>query len=215
MNDTNQVRRYFNRIAAAYDSIHSGERRLSGKIVDGLFRKSMRERFKLTLEECKDIRGRKILDVGCGSGRYSIELAKAGALEVVGIDFSEKMLGVAETIAEKSRVNDVCHFVLGDFLDYHFKVRFDILLAIGMFDYVEEPGEVLKKMQKLTIEKVIASFPAKWTVMTLSRKLRLKMGDCPVYFYTRKQIEGLLLAAHFREQKVIKIGRDYFVVARP
>ena len=54
--------------------------------------------------------GKKILDMGCGSGRYSIALARAGAKHVVGIDFQSKSFsagrewcrqhGVAVTFSE-------------------------------------------------------------------------------------------------------------------
>ncbi len=38
-----------------------------------------------------DVRGLSVLDVGCGTGRHAVELAKAGA-QVTGVDFSNGML---------------------------------------------------------------------------------------------------------------------------
>ena len=38
-----------------------------------------------------DVRGLSVLDVGCGTGRHAVELAKAGA-HVTGVDFSNGML---------------------------------------------------------------------------------------------------------------------------
>ncbi len=43
-----------------------------------------------------DIRGKKILDVGCGGGIYTKELAKVGAYEITAYDFSEQMLEAAK-----------------------------------------------------------------------------------------------------------------------
>jgi len=45
-----------------------------------------------------DFKGKKILDVGCAYGSFSIELAKLGA-EVVGIDISDKWLKLADVNA--------------------------------------------------------------------------------------------------------------------
>lgn len=42
-----------------------------------------------------EVRGLRIADVGCGTGRHSIRLAQRGAC-VVGLDFSEQMLGEAK-----------------------------------------------------------------------------------------------------------------------
>lgn len=46
------------------------------------------------LEACGNVAGLSILDVGCGTGRHSLPLIKAGA-NVVGVDFSAEMLAVA------------------------------------------------------------------------------------------------------------------------
>ena len=41
-----------------------------------------------------DVRGRRVLDLGCGTGRHAIPLAAAGAV-VTAVDFSEQMLAAA------------------------------------------------------------------------------------------------------------------------
>ena len=43
-----------------------------------------------------DLKGKKILDLGCGYGDHCAEFVKMGAKQVVGIDISRKMLEVAE-----------------------------------------------------------------------------------------------------------------------
>jgi ubiquinone/menaquinone biosynthesis C-methylase UbiE len=40
-------------------------------------------------------RGQALLDIGCGTGRYSIQLAETYGLQVTGVDVSEKMLNQA------------------------------------------------------------------------------------------------------------------------
>ena len=42
-----------------------------------------------------DLNGKRVLDIGCGTGLLSVKLAKMGA-EVTGIDISTDMLTVAE-----------------------------------------------------------------------------------------------------------------------
>ena len=46
----------------------------------------------------------KILDVGCGTGRHSIELSKRG-YKVTGIDLSEKQIAKAIEKAQKLNLN--------------------------------------------------------------------------------------------------------------
>lgn len=42
-----------------------------------------------------EIRGRRVLDVGCGAGQLAHHLAEQGAAEVIGVDISARMLGLA------------------------------------------------------------------------------------------------------------------------
>src|SRR4051794_38434863 len=67
-------------------------------------------------------RGAAILDVGCGTGRHSVELAKRG-FKVTGLDLSEGMLKVARRRAEEAGVE--VEFVQRDATDFSFDRSFD------------------------------------------------------------------------------------------
>ncbi|GAA0329722.1 class I SAM-dependent methyltransferase [Bacillus carboniphilus] len=58
--------------------------------------RSADSQWKRQLESILDVKGKKILDIGCGGGIYSKALAELGAVSVTGIDFSQKMLSVAK-----------------------------------------------------------------------------------------------------------------------
>jgi ubiquinone/menaquinone biosynthesis C-methylase UbiE len=55
------------------------------------------------------IRGKKVLDMGCGSGRYSIALAKVGAAEVHGVDFQGKAYAAAAAFCRENAVPVTFH----------------------------------------------------------------------------------------------------------
>lgn len=55
-----------------------------------------------------DVAGRRIADVGCGTGRHAVWLAQAGA-EVVALDFSEGMLSRATAKVRSGRVRFCQH----------------------------------------------------------------------------------------------------------
>ncbi|MGD9731963.1 MAG: class I SAM-dependent methyltransferase [Desulfamplus sp.] len=79
----------------------------------------------------------KILDIGCGTGRHSIELAKRG-YEVVGIDLSESQLAKAKEKAS-SFSNLKVLFEQKDAREPHFANEFDlaIMLCEGGFSLME------------------------------------------------------------------------------
>lgn len=57
--------------------------------------------------------GARVLDITCGPGLYSVELARRG-LHVTGIDFSPASIAYARDLAAQQRVADRCTFVQAD-----------------------------------------------------------------------------------------------------
>jgi len=211
-----KVKNYFYRTAGTFDAIYSGRKAFWMRLLDQYFRPDMYERFRLTLKHIGDVQGKSVLDLGCGSGRYSVEFAKRGAKRVVGIDLAESMIRLAEAIAGEQKVNDVCEFHAGDFFAYPLEKEFDSCIALGVFDYMEEPMQLLEKMRSVCRDNLIASFPSYSVIRTPIRKLRYKFKKCPVYFYTRERIEQLLKQAGLKRYEIIKIkgaGMDFFVHA--
>jgi 2-polyprenyl-3-methyl-5-hydroxy-6-metoxy-1,4-benzoquinol methylase len=205
------VREYFDRVADDFDAIYGGKGPL-GRWIDRRFRPDMYGRYRLTFETCGDVGGKTVLDIGCGGGRYSIEFAKRGAAQVVGLDFAPNMVTLAQKYAAEHGVLNRCHFIIGDFMQVDFDQRFDICIAIGVFDYVAQPRLFLEKMRSLANELLVMSFPSKSPIRTPVRKVRYWFKRCPVYFYDLMTIRTLVNG--LGQYRIIKIpgqGMDYFV----
>lgn len=89
-------------------------------------------------------RGARILDVACGAGRHSIELAKRG-YAVTGYDLSPDLLKAARSAASKAR--QVVHFVQGDMRELPYRAEFDAAVnmfsSFGYFESGEDDRKVL------------------------------------------------------------------------
>jgi len=81
-------------------------------------------------------RSRRILDVGCGTGRRAIELARRG-YRVTGIDLSESQLARAGQKAREAGVEVT--FLRRDASDFRFEEPFDLVIMIceGVFSLME------------------------------------------------------------------------------
>lgn len=80
--------------------------------------------------------GSTVLDAGCGTGRYAIELAKRGYL-VFAVDRSPELLAVAQTRDRDAA--DRVEFMTADLLDATFPRRFGVVLCRGVLnDFVED-----------------------------------------------------------------------------
>ena len=202
---------YWNKAAHEFDTYYKEEKDALRRAIDKIFRKGMKERFDLTLQECRNIEGKRILDIGCGTGRMSLELAQRGA-RVTGIDFSQTMLDMAKAVARQSGLEDKCTFVLDDFTKHIFKEKFDISLALGLFDYTKEPEIFLRKIRELTKERFLASYPSKYAFQVPLRMIWLRSRNLPVYFYTKGQLKRLY-APLFPRYKIKNISALYYCVA--
>ncbi|HEY8227121.1 MAG TPA: methyltransferase domain-containing protein [Pyrinomonadaceae bacterium] len=208
-------RKYWNNEADTFQRIYSHRKSKTANMLDRIFRKDMYERFQFTIANCEPIRDRTFLDVGCGNGLYSLELARKGAHRVVGIDISEVMIGLCKDASEAENFSDRCVFEQTDLLEFDVNTKFDVSFGIGLFDYIKNPLPVLTKMRELTTDKSILAFPRFWTWRAPIRKVRLTARGCDVFFYRKSNLAKLLRDAGFRRHEFHKVGKLHCVVAYP
>jgi len=211
---SDEVQQYFTRSALSFDALYAeGRMHPLVRFLNRQFRRDIYERFLLTMDHVRQYRLETAFDVGCGSGRYAVALAGMGLTRVLGIDFSPSMIEAARSHA-RGAPEAVCEFVCADFMQFDPRESFDVVIAMGVFDYVADPVPMLSKMRSLARHSVVASFPSISLYRTPIRKLRYRLKRCPVYFYDRPGIDRLAAEATFSRHEVIKIvgaGMDYFV----
>ena len=152
-----------------------------------------------------------MLDVGCGSGRIAEAILDAGAARYVGIDLSPGMLELARE--RLARFGSKVELVHGDFLDAPLQGRFDVVVALGLFDYVPEPQLFARRMYELCSGVVVASFPRWNWAKGPVRKLRYEViNNCPIFDYTERELTFLFGASGFRRVEVVRAGRSGFLL---
>ncbi len=97
----------------------------------------------------KETMGLKILDVGCGAGFLSNELAQIGnaaQIQVTGIDLSLDSLTVAKKFDSTSTVN----YVEANAMRLPFENgQFDIVTAMDFLEHVEDPQAVIAEISRV------------------------------------------------------------------
>ena len=84
------------------------------------------------------LRGRSLLDIGCGGGLISEPMAKAGA-QVTGIDASAKNIAVASAHAKQSGLGVAYHTSSAEEWAARGN-RYDIVLALEIIEHVANPS---------------------------------------------------------------------------
>lgn len=83
----------------------------------------------------------KLLDAGCGTGRWSLELAaRRPKWSVVGLDLDQKALREAESARRRLGLDNVS-FVHSDFRNFQSTAGFDVVLSVSSVHYLVAAGE--------------------------------------------------------------------------
>lgn len=97
-------------------------------------------------QRCIDFSGRKVLDIGCGTGIFTLPLAKIAQF-VVGLDFSHEMLERLKRESERFNIKNIgiIHTSWKDFDPYQNNLirSFDIVLS-SMSMAIKEEADLLK-----------------------------------------------------------------------
>jgi SAM-dependent methyltransferase len=190
-------RTYFHERASRFDAFYRSEpvSRIIG-------RGPMFDRLRGAVDMVVSVDAKKVLDVGCGSGPLFEPLAGRG-IAVTGIDPAPAMVKLAEeraavfpglvTVEQKG-------WEQIDSVD-----AFDAAVALGVFDYVPNPAELLARMGRAA-SHVIGSFPAPGLRVVL-RKVRYGAHGVGVYPYTAARISELAADCDMYVDRLVPLGR--------
>ena len=208
--DYNEAKDYFDGVSTEWNRLYSEEKSLIN-LINRYFRRTLYERYKFAFEKCKNIKNARILDIGCGTGKYCIEFAKSGAEHVVGIDIAPSMIEFSNIEARKEGV-EKCHFVCENFIEYNFDENFDYVIAMGFFDYVKDPKPIYDKVSELNPKKFIASFPKYRFFWGLQRYIRYYLiKNCPVYYYEEEEVINSLKSIGCSKYELLSFNTGFVV----
>lgn len=104
------------------------------------------------------LRGKTVIDFGCGEGDDAIALAKNDASRVIGIDIRESVLQRAREKARREGVESICQFCTDS------NEKADAIVSIDSFEHFADPAAILQTMARLLKPggALYASFGPTW-----------------------------------------------------
>jgi 2-polyprenyl-6-hydroxyphenyl methylase/3-demethylubiquinone-9 3-methyltransferase len=95
-----------------------------------------------------DLKGKRVLDIGCGGGILAEALAREGA-EVTGIDQGEKVIKIAKLHSLESQLNiNYEQINIENFIKKN-KHKFDVITCLEMLEHVPDPASVIKACSQI------------------------------------------------------------------
>jgi SAM-dependent methyltransferase len=91
------------------------------------------------------VRGKVVVDFGCGEGHEVAELAEHGASQVIGIDTRQRWLDRAAELAARRGVSDRCTFIDR----WTGPAVADVIVSLDSFEHFDDPAEILTTMHTM------------------------------------------------------------------
>lgn len=141
----------FNSIAPSYDKLNH----LLSLNIDKYWRSK-------SLKDCHVAKWKRVLDVACGTADFSLQVARKGAAEVVGVDVSEMMVKLGKEKVEKANLQEKVHLMMGDCASLPFPENsFDaVTVAFGVRNFAQRANSLqeIQRVLKPDGELVVLEF---------------------------------------------------------
>jgi 2-polyprenyl-3-methyl-5-hydroxy-6-metoxy-1,4-benzoquinol methylase len=155
-----------------------------------------------------NVRG-KLLDVGCGDGRF-LRYAREQGFEVWGIDFDKKSV---ENVKRNLGIDTVFAMSLKEFHEYakEKNLKFDVITFFEVLEHQDKPREFLEMVKELLKEGgyIAGSVPNRESMFEkeLYQKIHLWIDHPPHHFlrFSKSSLEKALNFAGFKDIEVYKL----------
>ena len=133
-----------------------------------------------------NLKGKKILDIGCGGGIYAKEMTKKGA-KVKGFELSSEML----TIAKKE--NPKLDLRKGSFYKIPFKEKFNVAVAPLVIEYAKDWDKVFREVKKILKKGGVFIFSSGNPITEMTKKVNKRNPLVREFenYFNEKKIYGI------------------------
>ncbi len=141
------------------------------------------------------VRGKRVLEVGAGSGRDSVTLAAAGATAIL-LDYSAASLEVARGVA--LRAGQRVHLVRADALRMPFRDRdIEVVFHQGLLEHFRDPNPLLRENVRVlgTGGILLVDVPQRFHMYTVLKHFLIALGRWFAGWeteFTIDELEGLM-----------------------
>ncbi len=148
-----------------------------------------------------DLRGKRLVDLGCGDGTYSIAASQRGA-HVTGVDISEAMLESARHRALAIGASAEWRRAPAESLPYESET-FHIVLAVTILCFLREPLQAMREVRRVLRPggSFVIGELGRYSSWALLRRVRGWLGSSTwreAHFWTIGELRELLQHAGFQ-----------------
>lgn len=114
------------------------------------------ERMTRGIRDAVDLRGKRVLDIGCGDGTFTLALVEMGAASVTGIDPADKAIDAARIEADRVGLSRKVKFYVQNVYDLdNPREQYDVVVLRGVLHHLPDPERAVYLAAKLANEIVV------------------------------------------------------------
>lgn len=153
-----------------------------------------------------DVRGKRILDIGCGDGKLAVELVRRGG-QVTAIDASKAMIDAASSRASGAGVPLDLHVASADLLPFA-QAQFDLVVAVTILCFVADATPVFLEISRVLKPggRLVIGELGKWSTWAAERRVRAWLGSAlwkRGHFRTPGELRRLARAAGLEPEQLV------------
>jgi 2-polyprenyl-6-hydroxyphenyl methylase/3-demethylubiquinone-9 3-methyltransferase len=100
------------------------------------------------IQDKVDLKGKKVIDIGCGGGILSESMAKAGAM-VTGIDMNKSVIDTAKLHLHESELEIEYLKISAEEIAAEREQQYDVVTCLEMLEHVPDPAAIIKACSQL------------------------------------------------------------------
>jgi ubiquinone/menaquinone biosynthesis C-methylase UbiE len=166
------------------------------------------------ITSCLDVKDKRVLEVGSGTGHDSVTLSSLGAKSTA-LDLTRVALEI--TRATASECNADVDLIAGDTLNLPFQSdTFDVVFSQGLLEHFSDPAPVIKEQTRVVRPGgyLVVDVPQRYSLYTLEKRRLMKAGKWFAGWETEFSLAELqrLLQTHGVEPR-LSYGYGYYPAA--
>ncbi|MDX2506501.1 MAG: class I SAM-dependent methyltransferase, partial [Gammaproteobacteria bacterium] len=115
-------------------------------------------RISKAINDIYQFSGKRVLDLGCGDGAYTLEFKSFGVKEILGVDPAAVAVAAANNKAEAAGISEIVKFKVGNIYNLNEVLgdeHFDCIVLRGVLHHLPDPEKAIQCISSLSDTVVI------------------------------------------------------------
>src|SRR3990172_8016924 len=147
MSREKNIQKFNSDVAASAGYVYTSDDRLSSRLAN--------ERLSEAVREAARLEGKRVIDVGCGDGKYTMELLSGSPAYVLGVDAAKSAVDAAAKKASRAKARNVEFRVMDFYKLKELKERFDIAIVRGVLHHLYDLEKAVAAVSGIANEVVV------------------------------------------------------------